>query len=133
MRKLFFLCILNLGLYSLSAQDLQKISDSIVTEAKHLYRSEMASWYGTDIFLEKYSNQENIGGYLSYADGEFTKCIFFSKSETPKVIGTMTFDQSLSVKTATADLTERDFNPTENTLYQIRLATHKIINSKDGF
>jgi len=133
MRKIFFITILIIACQNLRAQDLQQIRDSIVTEAKQLYRSEMASWYGTDIFLEKYSNKENIGGYLSYADGDLTRCIFFSKSEMPRVIGTMTFDQSLSVKSATADLSERDFNATENELYKIRLAAYNILNSRDEF
>lgn len=37
----------------------------IVAEGKLLYRTEMASWYGTDLFWENYKNRENIGGYFS--------------------------------------------------------------------
>ncbi|MEZ4772703.1 MAG: hypothetical protein R3D00_05915 [Bacteroidia bacterium] len=40
----------------------------IVAEGKLLYKSEMASWYGTDLFLEKYNNRDHIGGYFSYTD-----------------------------------------------------------------
>jgi len=36
----------------------------IVDEGKRLYRSEMASWYGTDLFLERYKDRANIGGYF---------------------------------------------------------------------
>ncbi len=52
----------------------------IVEEGKRLYRSEMASWYGTDLFLEKYDTHENIGGYFSYTENDISKCIFFSLS-----------------------------------------------------
>ncbi|MEO6903332.1 MAG: hypothetical protein ABI315_09275 [Bacteroidia bacterium] len=49
----------------------------IVEEGKLLYKSEMPSWYGTDLFLESYKNKDNIGGYFSYVDNGIAKCIFF--------------------------------------------------------
>ena len=48
----------------------------IVREGKELYRSEMASWYGTDIFLEKYKDKANIGGYFSYSENNKSKFLF---------------------------------------------------------
>ena len=92
----------------------------IVAEGKLLYKSEMASWYGTDLFLEIYKDRENIGGYFSYTDDEVSKCIFFSKADQPKVIGTISFDNTFEVKSAKTDLTERDFTTNENDLYTIR-------------
>lgn len=92
----------------------------IVAEGKLLYKSEMASWYGTDIFLENYKNRENIGGYFSYSENDISKCVFFSKSKNPKVIGTISFDKTYNVKTAKTDLSERDFTTNENDLYIIR-------------
>ncbi|HTJ49663.1 MAG TPA: hypothetical protein VL443_09435 [Cyclobacteriaceae bacterium] len=92
----------------------------IVAEGKLLYKSEMASWYGTDLFLENYKDSENIGGYFSYTDKENSKCIFFSKSENPKVIGTISFDSTYNIKTAKTDLSERKFTTYENDLYAIR-------------
>ena len=56
---------------------------AIVAEGKRLYKSEMASWYGTDIFLESYKDRANIEGYFSYSDNDVAKCIFFSKSDKP--------------------------------------------------
>ncbi|MBK8496279.1 MAG: hypothetical protein IPL50_15680 [Chitinophagaceae bacterium] len=53
----------------------------IVDEGKRLYRSEMASWYGTDVFLEVYKDQSNIGGYFSYEDAGNYKCISLKKTE----------------------------------------------------
>lgn len=92
----------------------------IVAEGKLLYKSEMASWYGTDLFLENYKNRDNIGGYFSYTDNDISQCIFFSKSDNPKVIGTISFDSTYNVKTAKTDLSERDFTSNENDLYVIR-------------
>lgn len=97
-----------------------KEAQPIVAEGKLLYKSEMASWYGTDLFLENYKDRKNIGGYFSYTDNDISKCIFFSKSDNPKVIGTISFDSTYNVKTAKTDLTERDFTTNENDLYVIR-------------
>ena len=36
----------------LSAQNLEKIAQEIKDEGIQLYRSEMASWYGTDVLLK---------------------------------------------------------------------------------
>ena len=59
-------------------EKLDKKTKPIVAEGKLLYRSEMASWYGTDLFLEKYKSRENIGGYFSYLANDVPTCIFFS-------------------------------------------------------
>jgi len=101
----------------------------IVEEGKLLYRSEMASWYGTDLFLAKYSQRENIGGYFSYTHDDVSKCIFFSKSATPKVIGTIVFDKTYDTATAEIILTERAFSPVENELYIIRKKALEEINA----
>ena len=92
----------------------------IVAEGKLLYKLEMASWYGTDLFLENYKNRENIGGYFSYVDYDISKCIFFSKSDNPKVIGTISLDSTYNVNTAKFDLTERELTRNEYNLYVIR-------------
>lgn len=75
-----------------------KITSKIIEEGKTLYKSEMASWYGTDIFIEKFKEKEKIGGYLSYSENEISRCIFYSKDENPKVIGTMDFDLKLKMQ-----------------------------------
>src|SRR5574343_198670 len=112
------LCCLTLSVFA--QKDPTEEAQPIVAEGKLLYKSEMASWYGTDVFLENYKQRENIGGYFSYTDKETSKCIFFSKSDNPKVIGTISFDNTYNLKTANTDLTERDFTKTENDLYEIR-------------
>ncbi len=105
----------------------------IVEEGKRLYKSEMASWYGTDIFVEKYPNRENIGGYFSYMDGDVAKCIFFSKASAPKVIGTISFDSTYNTQTAKADIAERDFTATEKDLYAIRQTALGLIGTDSLF
>lgn len=85
--------------------DINVKNDSIVQEGKALYQSEMASWYGTDIFLEAFKDHDKIGGYFSYPQGNAATCVFFSKDDVPKVIGTMKFDSSFSIQTAETDLT----------------------------
>ena len=106
-----------------------KEAQPIVAEGKLLYKSEMASWYGTDLFLENYKNTQNIGGYFSYTENETSKCVFFSKSDNPKVIGSISFDSTYNLKTAKIDLEERGFSNYENDIYQIRkLALAEIIS-----
>jgi hypothetical protein len=110
-----------------------KITSKIIEEGKMLYKSEMASWYGTDIFIEKYKEKEKIGGYLSYSENEISRCVFYSKDENPKVIGTMDFDLTFKVDNAKTDLNEREFTRTEFDLYKIKNTALKIINSDTIF
>jgi hypothetical protein len=118
----------------LAQNHLTKLAEPIVAEGKLLYKSEMASWYGTDLFLEKYKDKQNIGGYFSYVENEISKCIFFSKSDFPKVIGTISFDDTYNLKTAKIDLVERDFTEYEYDIYQIRkLALSEINTDKTLF
>src|SRR5688572_12297475 len=98
--------------------DTEKITDSILREGKRLYRSEMASWYGTDIVMEKFKDRiSSLGGYFSYDNGNQTNCIFFSKDETPKVLATVSFDSSFNTATAKVDDQQRDFSTQENEIY----------------
>jgi hypothetical protein len=108
-------------------------AQSIVAEGKLLYKSEMASWYGTDLFLEKYKNRENVGGYFSYTENDFAKCIFFSKQDQPKIIGTITFDSTYNTETANIDLTEREFTKPEYDLYEIRKLAFSEVNTDTMF
>ncbi len=105
----------------------------IVAEGKMLYKSEMASWYGTDLFLEKYKDRTNIGGYFSYTENELAKCIFFSKATEPIVIGTISFDSTYNTNTAKVDLAERNFTKREDELYTMRKLALIEINSDSLF
>ena len=93
----------------------------------------MASWYGTDLFLEKYNERDKIGGYFSYSENEVSKCIFFSKDHNPRVIGTITFDISYDLKTAQVNVEERSFSKNENDLYIIRTKALNAIKTDTIF
>ena len=86
-----------------------------------------------DIFLEKFKETEKIGGYLSYSDNDIAKCIFFSKGDNAKVIGTISFDSTYNVQTAKSDFAERKFTKTESDLFTIRSIALKTINSDTVF
>lgn len=105
----------------------------IIDEGKLLYKSEMSSWYGTDLFLENYKERANIGGYFSYSENDKSICVFFSKSEKPKVIGTITFDETFDVKTAKIVIEERDFSNIEFDFYRLRKIALEVINTDTLF
>jgi len=127
----FILMLLSLSVFGQTNPTVE--AQPIIAEGKLLYRSEMASWYGTDLFLETYKNKENIRGYFSYIDNDLTKCIFFSAADKPKVIGTISFDSTYDTKTANVNLTEREFTKVESDLYEIRKIALAEINSDTLF
>jgi hypothetical protein len=100
--------------------NLEKKAQEITDEGKHLYKLEMAAWYGTDIFTENFKEQARIGGYFAYMDKDTPKCLFFSKGENPKVIGVVSFGDIKLIETATIDFKERNFKNNEKELYTIR-------------
>lgn len=133
MKKILTIILTLLSLSVFGQNNPTDEAQPIVAEGKLLYKSEMASWYGTDLFLENYKARENIGGYFSYTENHLSKCIFFSKADKPKVIGTISFDSTYNTKTANIDLTERDFNKPENDLYEIRKLALTEINADTLF
>lgn len=120
MNNLLIIILTLITLNVFGQKNLNEKAKPIVVEGKLLYRAEMASWYGTDLFLENYKDRENIGGYFSYTENNISKCIFFSKSESPKVIGTILFDSTYTIKTAKTDLSIRELTAYENELYAMR-------------
>jgi len=123
------LCFLAIG-----QTKIDKATSAIVEEGKKLYRSELASWYGTDIFLARFGDRRNdIGGYFSYNDRDLSTCIFYSKSDNPKVIGTISFDATFDLNSAQVSGSERDFTTNELELYSIRNIALKEINSDTFF
>lgn len=133
MTRLATILLIFLSLHVCGQDNPTEQAQPIVAEGKRLFKSEMASWYGTDLFLESYKDRANIGGYFSYSDNGVAKCIFFSKTDKPKVIGTISFDSAYNTKTATTDLNERDFTANESDLYMIRKIALTTINSDTSF
>ncbi|MCW1964088.1 hypothetical protein [Chryseobacterium viscerum] len=114
----------------INGQDLEKISEEVTEEGIALYRSEMASWYGTDVVKENYKKMENIGGYFSYLD-DVPKCIFFSKQN--KVVATISFPTNYNPANAKIDLSERDFTSVEQDYFTIRQKALARINNDTIF
>ncbi|MDR3023651.1 hypothetical protein [Chryseobacterium sp.] len=128
--KLFLTFLFALVSMCINAQDLEKLSEEVTEEGIALYRSEMASWYGTDVVRENYKNMENVGGYFSYLD-DVPKCIFFSKQN--KVVATISFPTNYNPDNAKVDLSERDFTPTEMDYFTIRQKALTRINNDTIF
>jgi hypothetical protein len=133
MNKLFLFLLTLLQLSTWAQDNPTAEAQPIVEEGKRLYKSEMASWYGTDVFLAAYKDQSKIGGYFSYTEKDAAICIFFSKTEQPKVIGSISFDSTYNTTTAKTDFRERDFTSYENDIYIIRKAALAAINSDPMF
>jgi len=127
--KISFYILLFISGLTFSQNKVEKARASIVAEAHILYRSEMASWYGSDIFMEKFPQKtQNIGGYFSYTEGNVSKCVFFSKDENPKTLGVISFDSTYNVKSAIVDETERELNPYERDLCEMRKKTLELVS-----
>ncbi|HYO22557.1 MAG TPA: hypothetical protein VER36_09130 [Flavisolibacter sp.] len=114
--------------------DLQRQAAEITREGKKLYQSEMASWYGTDVFLEKFKQYRNsFSAYFSYTDTNGAHCVFYSKDESPKVLATISFDSTYNPGTAIINGQERDFTPAEKELYILRKTAVSLIESDSLF
>lgn len=139
MKKLLVLTCLLFSIYGnaqikhFSEPELRKIADSIVAEANLLFRSESASWFGTDIFLEKFKGDRSNLGYFSYPDSILTKCVFFSPKPVPKVIGTITFDSTYAIDKGFLSMQERDFTDLENQYFIIRNKALDLIGTDSAF
>lgn len=108
--------------------------EEILSEAYRLYNSEKASWLGTDILLEKYSNlQEQLGGYFSYEEDSLVKCIFFNNSDEPKVILSCVFTKEFDLSKVVEQTEIRDLTNYEKDLFIIRSNTYDIIQSDTLF
>jgi hypothetical protein len=117
-----------------SLATLAQTPQAIVAEGKMLYRSEAASWYGTDVFLEKLKSKSAIsGGYFSYSEKGQSKCVFFSKGDAPKTVAVISFDSTYNVRAAGIDTSARAFTPYETDLYIIRKKALDVINSDTLF
>lgn len=132
MNKIVLLFIV-ISLNSFGQSNPTEKAKPIVEEGKRMYRAEMASWYGTDLFLENYKNRENIGGYFSYTDNDTSRCIFFSRNKPIKVIGTISFDSTYNTNTAIVNIEERDFEHIEVDLYEIRKRSLNLIQNDTLF
>jgi hypothetical protein len=54
-------------------------TEAILAEGLHLYQSERSSWVATDLMVATTIDRTQIGGYLSYLDGDSVRTIFWPK------------------------------------------------------
>ncbi|SHM64918.1 hypothetical protein SAMN05444266_109336 [Chitinophaga jiangningensis] len=105
-----------------------------VEEGKKLYRSEMASWYGTDVFGEYLRHRAyRVGGYFSYEKGNDINCIFFSNDTIPVTLGIITFDSTFSIQNARIDSTQRALTDEESAYTLLRKKTKEALNTDTIF
>ncbi|WP_123985197.1 hypothetical protein [Taibaiella soli] len=133
LKLLLALCMATFALKTMAGSKLDKKKDAAVAEGKWLFRSESTSWYGTDIFMANYSNTSKIGGYFSYPDGNQSKCIFYSREEHPRVIGTISFNETIDADHGFLDLMEREFTPLEKDYYTISYKVKQEVVSDTSF
>lgn len=115
----------------INAQDFKIRAKEIQEEGIELYRSEMASWYGTDVLKANYDKMENVAGYFSYIDDRVPKCVFFSKDN--KILATVSFPANYNPRDAKVDLNERDFTAKELDYFTIRQAANEKVKTDTIF
>ncbi len=115
--------------------DLQKKAAEIQAEAFKIYRSEKASWLGTDIMQEVYDSgiPSNLKGYFSYATENAVRCVFYSNDSIPKILLTIEFDQSFDPKKTTVADYAREFSEREKEYYLLRKSVESVLIADTGF
>jgi len=127
---IFLLCLLFSDISKAQTKDLSKIADSITNEAQVLFKSEWASWYGSDIFSEKCKTRRPLsGGYISYDTGTGLNNVFFSKGPDPKILATISFGYDFNNDNYKLDTADRKFTSLEKDLYTIRQTVYADIKT----
>jgi len=101
-------------------------TEAILAEGLRLYQSERSSWVATDLMLATTIDRSQIGGYLSYLEGDSVRTIFWAHEAagtagTP-LLASYTFPRQ-DVRVGTANFQPgRGFTPHEAQLFIIRKA-----------
>ena len=108
-------------------------TNEILEEGKLLCLLEKASWYGTDLFLEKFLHEnDRAGGYLSYLNEDNQVInLFFERNDASRIIVRFVFDGSpVYIDTLNHVATQQEID-----LITIRLKTNQEIykNENDFF
>lgn len=111
-----------------------ELNAAIYNEGVALYRSEMASWYGTDLFMAEYKEKWDLmGGYFSYSIGDTSKCIFYTKGDDPHVLVSIAFDLSYDLRSAIVEDKGRPLNEMEEILCEIRTKARDLTLTDDFY
>jgi hypothetical protein len=133
MNKLISIFILVFCFHSILGQSK---GDKILKEGQLLFRSEKASWYGTDEFLSKYPNlRDSIGGYLSYEGDDHHEFNIILTRENPfRILARLEFDSLPREKPISIDMTNRNPTQKERDLIIIRQdALNQIRSNSNHF
>lgn len=122
MKKITIIFIIIVLVGNLQAQK-NDTEQAIVDEGIALYKTEMASWYGTDVFREQLPEKmSQAGGYFSYPNEKGgAKCVFYNQQKSPKAFVSMSFDSTYNLNTVQIDTTTRDLIDFEKDLYEMRM------------
>jgi hypothetical protein len=113
---------------------IDKLTDSVMAEGKALFRSEWASWHGTDVFLEKFkARQSQIGGYVSYETATNLVNVFYTKGDKPLTMGVISFGKELNVKNYQIDTVPRQLNNIEEDLFSMRVSAAEALRTDTTF
>lgn len=106
----------------LGHQSYSQTQSEILQEGTVLYRCAATAKRGAEIYLSNHADRkESTGGYISYITGSSQVCVFFSKDEKPKALGTVSFNIVSSTKTDTiTDRSERALTKHEKDLVTMR-------------
>ncbi|MCB2379456.1 hypothetical protein LGH70_17800 [Hymenobacter sp. BT635] len=122
--------------------DLHAIEQNILQEGLALYRSERASWVATDLLMARKPDLADVVGYLSYAEGDSLRTVFFQQaSDTAPLLARyiFSFPQGAIEPRAGRQLKTRPASATEQKLFTVRrhvmgeLTAHKVAGAPYDF
>lgn len=128
--------VIFLSVFTLTTFSFGQKADKILEEGKLLYRLEKASWYGTDVFLDKYALKRDIaGGYLSYLnENNQVVNIFFEKDNPFRILVRFEFDNMPQENLTKIDTINQIATQQEMELIIIRQdAIRQVSENKDDF
>jgi hypothetical protein len=110
-------------------------TDAILAEGLSLYQSERSSWVATDLMLATTIDRAQIGGYLSYLDGDSVRTIFWAHKAGGNVgsplLASYAFPRR-DVRVETANYRPAGtFSTHEAQLFTIRVAAKAELNAPE--
>jgi hypothetical protein len=133
MKKVF---VIFWAVFTMTTFSFGQKTDKILEEGKLLYRLERASWYGTDVFLEKCAHKIDIaGGYLSYLnENNQVVNIFFEKDNPFRILVRFEFGNMPQENPAKIDTINQLATQQEMDLITIRKdAIRQVSENNDDF
>ncbi|WP_299684607.1 hypothetical protein [uncultured Dokdonia sp.] len=114
---------------------IKRLKKETMAIAMEMYKSELASWHSTDVLGDKLRAIPNLGGYLSYTDGDETIAIYYDQSEDINILYELKYSQILELKDVyTLDTIPRKATTLEKRLLKTRnVARNLVQNNEDQF